>query len=346
MKLNKRIIAFVLTLAMAFNMAIPVFATSASTTEAESVAPQNEEKAQEFQAEVKPGNDVVLEFVYENARGFEADIKLSNPNAITGKKDIKLEILEFGEYENNFFQITANPDTEGYHYKLMAFSWDDNGIALDKMTVRITLTISETVPIEEITVSLRYVIACGKNESYGPLNGDDLPDDIGKITVIPPTDYIRLNQLIAQAENLNEADYDPAEWLVLENALADAYDALEIDDQTTVDNAADALEAAIWALNKLDYSELISNITAARLKIEKQYTKASWQNLQTKLENAEYVRDNSKVQAEIDEAAAELAQAIEDLVPSPDRTFLLDQIDRAEALNNKEHNIKSYFIGG
>ena len=133
MKLNKRILAFVLTLAMAFNMAIPAFAAPASSEAAEAA----------------PGEQVTLEFVYENVvNGFEGSIEFSNPDLVLSIDDIVITglsekaLVEFSSNKQKFFILSSTIDN----------------IVYPLVTVKVTLTIKENAVVgENLTVSLNYI---------------------------------------------------------------------------------------------------------------------------------------------------------------------------------------------
>lgn len=68
----------------------------------------------------------------------------------------------------------------------------------------------------------------------------------------PAVNYDALNQAIQDAQALTSTDYTPESWDALDKALAAAKQALESDDQTTVDDAAKALNEAVAQLVKAE----------------------------------------------------------------------------------------------
>ncbi len=165
-------------------------------------------------------------------------------------------------------------------------------------------------------------------------------------------DTSRLEKLIATAEALDASDFTAASWANLEVALANAYTALASNNQATVDAAAEALKAAIDALQYkseppvIDYTELLAQIAAAEALNEADYTADSWTALAAALANAKEAL-NSKMQTVVDKAAVELKAAIEALVekqepPVVDYTELQKQIAAAEALNEADYTAASW----
>ena len=156
----------------------------------------------------------------------------------------------------------------------------------------------------------------------------DAVDALELKSVTPPdpsVDYTELNKQIEIAESIlatfDKSLYTEASWKAFEEALAAAKAALASGDQAAIDAATAALKAAIDALELksdkpvapvIDYTELNAQIEAAKKLEEKNYTKETWAALMTALEAAEKALE-SKDQAEVDKAAADLKAAIEAL---------------------------------
>ncbi len=166
------------------------------------------------------------------------------------------------------------------------------------------------------------------------------------IQALTEMDYAELNNQIAAAEGKNEADYTAETWTAMQAALADAKAALESKDQAVVNAAAEALKAAVEALEAkpvIDNTELQSQIAAAEGKNEADYTAESWAAFKAALDAAK-AAVNSNDQAAIDAAAAALKSAMDALEKKPveptvDTSKLAEQIAAAEAL--KEENYTS-----
>ncbi len=149
-------------------------------------------------------------------------------------------------------------------------------------------------------------------------------------------DLTELEEAIAAAEALNEADYTPASWDVLAEALAAAYEVLDTTAvrQSAVDEAAEALQDAIDNLVIMaDKTALEETINAAEALDWEDYTDASWKVLQDALTKAKEVDgDINASQAETDAAQAELEDAMASLVEAADKTALENAISTAEGL--------------
>ena len=154
-------------------------------------------------------------------------------------------------------------------------------------------------------------------------------------------DKTALNELIAEAEALDEEVYTSGTWAAFEEALeaakavaADA-DAL----QDAVDEAADALREALDALvERGDKTALNSLIAEADELAEEDYTTGTWATFADALENAKTVaEDADATQTEIDEAKAALAEAMENLIVRGDKSALNELIDEAEALDEEAY---------
>jgi len=117
-----------------------------------------------------------------------------------------------------------------------------------------------------------------------------------------------------------EAHYTSASWITLQNALADANAVNSNVDatQAEVDVAALTLNNAITglvAVTIINRDALVLAIAIAELKVEANYTSASWITLQNALTDANAVNNNvDATQAEVDAAALTLNNAITGLV--------------------------------
>ena len=300
MKMTKRILALILTLAFAFNMAIPAFAAPASSG-----------------AVVEPGKQVTLEFVYENVAAFEADMRFSDPSLVISIDDIII---------TDFNEVTwIEKHDDGDYYKILAFRMSDETV--DVCTVSITLTVSDQAVVgTNLKVSLDYIVAKGDNQ------GEEGNDE-GNVTVKPNTD--ELQALIAQANALVKDEYDDDKWQVLSDAVAEGYNALESLSQQVVTDAENALRSAINGL--YDLNELNALIDKAQEKIdageEAKFSAVTWNAMTAALAEARTVSTTSKKQTVIDEAAAKLKAALDALI---DTTELEAQIAAKEALDADE----------
>jgi len=132
---------------------------------------------------------------------------------------------------------------------------------------------------------------------------------------LKPIEYGELNTAISDAKKLDETKYTPTSWDKLEEALAKAEDALNADDQATVDTAVSELRNAINSLVKtstntsVDYSTLNSTISNVNSLNESDYTEDSWSALQIALMIARSAQSSGS-QSTIDSAAQALSNAI------------------------------------
>ncbi|GEM_PF-2986068 len=129
-----------------------------------------------------------------------------------------------------------------------------------------------------------------------------------------------LGEKVLEVEGLNETDYEPADWLALENALAEAHAALDNPNatQTAVDQAYAKLEAARVALvDKRELQAKQDAIMAEKLKAGT-YTLATWEALEAALAEATRVLDKANATpAEVAAALSNLTEAREKLTLRP-----------------------------
>lgn len=168
------------------------------------------------------------------------------------------------------------------------------------------------------------------------------------VKVKKSVDYSQLRAQIEIAEKLIEDNYTITSWVKLETALGVAYDALQSDKQSIVDEATTGLEKAILGLVKytVDYSELNKQIQLAEDLNKDDYTVSSWTELDAALMLAKEAR-SSKNQATVDNAAKMLENARKALVKKAtpteiDYSELKRQISIAEALNKIDYTVSSW----
>lgn len=142
-----------------------------------------------------------------------------------------------------------------------------------------------------------------------------LRDAINSLEKLP--NYTELEKQIKIAEALNKDDYTAKSWGVLSEALENAKTARNYKKQTEIDTATKNLKNAIANLvsiyeGKLKFDELNRQIAIAEGLSENDYDVKSWNVLKTALAKAKSAK-SSKLQPEIDSAAAELKLAIDGL---------------------------------
>ncbi len=151
-----------------------------------------------------------------------------------------------------------------------------------------------------------------------------------KVSVSPeegvPSNKRKLATEITIAESMDETKYTADSWKNMREKLdaAKQVQANALADQATIDQAANALEAAIQALvkkpapSKTDKTKLAAAISEAGKKLQKDYTSASWSKMQAALAEAKKVQaDASADQNTIDKATNNLNAAIRALVKAP-----------------------------
>ena len=103
--------------------------------------------------------------------------------------------------------------------------------------------------LENANAALEYTVQADIDEATNALNLA-----VAELVIKPAekeeVDYAGLEEVIAQAEALNEKDYTDGSWAALQAALAKAELAREYEDQADVDSAKTALARAIAALVK------------------------------------------------------------------------------------------------
>lgn len=154
--------------------------------------------------------------------------------------------------------------------------------------------------------------------------------------------YGDLDAAIAAAKDLNKADFTAATWANLESALANAEGVdktLTVDDQATIDNLTNALNAAITALKRYaDYSALDKAIEDAEKLNKDDYTSATWNALQDAVEAAKNVDRtlSEDDQATVDNLTTAIGGAISVLKGYASYAALDEKIAEAKALNKDD----------
>lgn len=160
-------------------------------------------------------------------------------------------------------------------------------------------------------------------------------------------DKLLLEEAIAKAEALEEADYESG-WADFAAALAAAKDVLDDEDATqdAVDKALEDLKAAQDALQpaepeKVDKTALAAAIAKAEAipaEDEAKYTKDSWEAMKKALADAKTLNeDENATQEDVDSAAKKLEDAIAGLeeYAEPDKTKLEEAVENAVPAEDK-----------
>ena len=310
-KNHKKAVSLILALVLAFNLAIPAFAT---TTSNEVVG--------------KAGTEVTVQFVYENIRGLEVEgFSFSDPNMVASVKDLKVTGFSVVSYE-----------AEDRH--LIAFNMNSN--VVKKSVLTLTFTLADTTQPKSFDIELNYILAL--EDGQGNIVEEAGTEKVTVNVTVTPADVSELQLLIQTAEGKDKNNYTADSWEALEQALSEARIAINSNDQEVVDTAVEKLGAAINALESLvlNYSELEAYIREAESLNESIYTTESWDALTKALANAKAVLE-SRDQDVIDAAAVELGAAIEGLVKkNVDMTGLKAVIAEAESLNESDYTPESW----
>lgn len=174
--------------------------------------------------------------------------------------------------------------------------------------------------------------------------------DLGCIMeqLVKKADFSSLNAAIDQARQLAEIHYTQASYQALAAALeaAERIAADELSAQAAIDQAETDLRDAVERLvPKADFTALNNLIEEANSKIETDYTQISYQEMRKALEAAKKTAaDESAAQSAVDEAAAGLKKAMDELVlvPKTDFTKLNAVIDQAKRLIKADYTEASY----
>lgn len=202
--------------------------------------------------------------------------RISTPRPVDYTK-LREAISEAESYEANKDKYTADSWERLENALIEARKWDGRSATQAK--------------VDKVTADLRDAI-----------NGLDI--------IVEPLDYSALDEQIAKAEALDEADYTSSSWNALDKALADAKDVRkDADTQDEIDKATAALKEAIDKLVKLDFSKLDKLIAD----VEAIESTLSAEKLAI-LNSARNLRANANSQTDIDGAV----KALEDILKKPD----------------------------
>ncbi|MDS8441662.1 ZmpA/ZmpB/ZmpC family metallo-endopeptidase [Streptococcus pneumoniae] len=157
-------------------------------------------------------------------------------------------------------------------------------------------------------------------------------DKIKGIGTKEPVDKSELNNQIDKASSVSPTDYSTASYNALGPVLETAKGvyASEPVKQPEVNSETNKLKTAIDALN-VDKTELNNTIADAKTKVKEHYSDRSWQNLQTRVTEAEKVAANTDAkQSEVNEAVEKLTATIEKLVELSEKPRLTLSIEKRD----------------
>lgn len=203
---------------------------------------------------------------------------------------------------------------------------------------------------KEFEAALAAAIAVSSNPNATQQQADQAAKALEEAmnALIPAADKTALRQALEEANGLFEINYTPESWSAsgIEQALANAKTVLADHDasQQEADEAARALKEAIAKLaDKRDTSALESLFAAAGALKEENYTPSTWSALQTAISQAKAILDNEdSVQSEIDQAAANLLEAMDALKEKADKHTLQDLVTQTESLRKEAFTSESW----
>ncbi|WP_152161643.1 LPXTG cell wall anchor domain-containing protein, partial [Streptococcus pneumoniae] len=169
-------------------------------------------------------------------------------------------------------------------------------------------------------------------------------DKIKGIGTKEPVDKSELNNQIDKASSVSPTDYSTASYNALGPVLETAKGvyASEPVKQPEVNSETNKLKTAIDALN-VDKTELNNTIADAKTKVKEHYSDRSWQNLQTRVTEAEKVAANTDAkQSEVNSETASLKTAISGL--NIDKVELENQLKIAQGKTETDFSMESWTV--
>ncbi len=145
-----------------------------------------------------------------------------------------------------------------------------------------------------------------------PKPTDPKPTEPRPTVPVGTVDLTELKRQIAIAGGLDGSDYTAKSWEKLEEALAEALELLNSDDQKKIDAGAKKLADAIAALVKMDYSKLQQAIDAGNTLCMQDDLGSLWSDLLSELQKGQGLLTSGD-QAAVDEAAEKILALIEQI---------------------------------
>ena len=284
MKITKKIISILLALTMTLGMMIPAFALLPDSSESEGNASET----------------VIVPVEFKDILSLDGKFELDDPNGIV--KDFQVDYpTEWGG---------TNPANGKFIYYT-----DGKNAKTIVLTFKVTLTddVAKNCSTAKIIINYNYTTK-------------SVPTETSKTHTVTielkvVVNYTALNAAIAKAEALNEKDYQQGDgkWAAMQTALANAKALVNNTIyQADVDAATVALNKAIDALIKLNYTALNAAITEAENLKASDYLTDSWEAMQVVLAQAKALVGNATTQQQIDDMAAALITAMGKLLTPTD----------------------------
>lgn len=187
-----------------------------------------------------------------------------------------------------------------------------------------------------------YIMPQGLSDSFG------VATFTANITVKAKVDTTALQQLVAQAESLNEEDYTTSSYAALESALNAARHGIdnELITEQEVNTLTNALNAALDGLveRAKDKSALANAISTAQALNLNDYTTSSYSALETAINAAKAVNeDRDATQSQVDCAISDLNSAVSALVERGDKSKLRELVDE---IVEEEYREEDFLLPG
>lgn len=175
---------------------------------------------------------------------------------------------------------------------------------------------------------------------------ESLKTAIGNLQAVNHADKTGLENLLKEVESLVESDYTPKSWTVYDNAkttalnVMDNRNATQLEVENAIINLANAKNDLVSKANKDALNEAI---TTAESKTTGNYTVETLNNLTSKLEIANGVKNDENVtQDEVDRVTTELNNAISSLKENVDISVLQEKIKEAKAIDKAIYTNETY----
>ncbi len=327
------------------------------------------------------GGTTLAEVTQENAMKFADTVTTFNRitigcqrNSGTTNCDIWLDNFKMsGSFETEGIKVRGMDPDKSSIAVAKGTSLDDVKAMLAEIEIYGKVASGSIVPTFENNASLWTVAdydpnAVGTYQASAPLT---LPEGFAwadgvdgtlniSVVVQEKADKKELSTQIERTKVLNEDDYTPSSWAVMQEALAAAETLMAQEDasQTAVDAAAEALKNAIDALEKkdseseADKSALNELIIKAEGKTEAEYTEESWSVFAEKLAAAKAIAEKADAtQTEVDQAKEELQAALDGLKkkdgqtdPTVDKSELNELITKAEGKTEADYTEETWSV--
>lgn len=235
----------------------------------------------------------------------------------TWNETVKVAGNEVYWYDDN--GDTGVPSEVTMEYMDENGNWQPMTIISDNYLNKDQYNIINVEPVTTTSIRMNVTVAEGK-KANGIGRWKVYGKAVEEVTPVP-ADKTALAAAIAKAEAIpaeDESKYTKDSWEAMEKALADAK-TLNADanaDQTSVDNAAKALEDAIAGLKEVEPTPVPADKTKLQEAVDNaisggnKYTEESWAAYQKALKDAEEVlADENADQAAVDAAVKALADA-------------------------------------